>query len=84
MKNVSSKMSDDWLEENVRPLSHEDSDRLLIEDLEPVVNKLKEKGAVSWHFLRESENWRGHQRIRHIRLRFKTKILEHLKKLRSY
>ena len=67
-------MSEYWVEENIRPRSHQDSDRLLIDDLEPIINVLKQKGIISWHFLREDSNWRGSQNIRHIRLRFRAKI----------
>jgi len=73
-----------WVEENIRPLSHQDSDRLLIEDLEPIVNTLKQRGIMSWHFLRESDNWRGNQDVRHIRLRFEATDLNHLKRIRRF
>lgn len=77
-------MSEYWVEENIRPLSHRDSDRLLIEDLEPIVNALKQKGIISWHFLREGEGWKGSQNVKHIRLRFKADNLQHLKKIRRF
>ena len=51
-------MTEYWMEENIRPVSHQDSDRLLIEDLEPIVDALKQKGVISWHFLREGDGWR--------------------------
>ena len=75
-------MTEYWVEENIRPVSHQDSDRLLIEDLEPVVYALKQRGTISWHFLREDRNWRGSQNIQHIRLRFKVDSLNQLKKIR--
>lgn len=77
-------MSEYWVEEDIRPLSHQDSDRLLIEDIEPIIDALKKKGILSWHFLREDDNWRGSQNIRHIRLRFKAKNLKDLKKIRLF
>lgn len=75
-------MPEYWVEENIKPLSHQDSDRLLIDDLETIVNALKQKGVISWHFLREGSSWRGSQNIKHIRLRFKANNLRHLKKIR--
>lgn len=75
-------MPEYWVEENINPLSHQASDRLLIDDLEPIVNTLKQKGAISWHFLREDQNWKGTQNVQHIRLRFKASNLKHLKKIR--
>jgi len=40
--------------------------------------------SVYWHFLREADNWRGSQNVKHIRLRFKAENLNHLKKIRRY
>jgi len=77
-------MTEFWVEENIRPTSHQDSDRLLIDDIEPIVEALKQKGIISWHFLREGDGWRETQSVSHIRLRFKTEDLEHLKKTRKY
>lgn len=76
-------MSEYWVEENIRPLSHQDSDRLLIDDIEPIVSVLKQKGIVSWHFLRENSSWRGNQNLQHVRLRFRAKDLVHLKRIRG-
>jgi hypothetical protein len=44
-----------WVEENVRPISNQDFDRFLIDDIVPIVNVLKQRGIVSWHFLREGD-----------------------------
>lgn len=77
-------MTEFWVEEDIQPISHQDSDRLLIEDIERVVDALKRKGIVSWHFLREDSGWRQTQNVRHIRLRFKAENLEHLKRIRRY
>jgi len=77
-------MSEYWIEEDIRPGLHRDFDRLLIDDLEPIISVLKQKGIISWHFLRENSDWRGSQNIRHIRLRFKVKNLRHLKKIRRF
>ena len=74
-------MTEYWVEEDIRPVSHEDSDRLLIENLEPIVDALKQEGIISWHFLREDDNWRGTEKVLHIRLRFKVNDLEQLKKI---
>jgi len=71
-----------WVEEDIRPISHQDSDRLLIDDITPCVEALKQKGIISWHFLRERDGWRETQAVRHIRLRFRAKNLKHLKKIR--
>jgi len=75
-------MSEYWVEENIRPISHRDSDRLLIDDLEPIVDMLRTKGIVAWHFLREGSGWRESQRVKHIRLRFEARDLNHLKRIR--
>jgi len=77
-------MPEYWVEENIKPLSHQDSDRLLIENLEPIVDALKQKKVASWHFLREGDNWRGSQNISHIRLRFRATDLQHLKKIKKF
>lgn len=75
-------MTEYWVEENIRPVSLEASDTFLINDIEPIVNALKQEGIVSWHYLREGDGWRTDQAIKHIRLRFKANSLEHLKKIR--
>jgi hypothetical protein len=75
-------MPEYWVEENIRPISHQDSDRLLIDNIEPVVSALKQRGIISWHFLREGDSWRETQRVKHIRLRFKAENLEQLRRTR--
>jgi hypothetical protein len=77
-------MPEYWVEENVRPTSHQDSDRLLIDDIEPIVRTLKHSGIVSWHFLREGDGWRENQHVSHIRLRFEAEDLRHLKRIRRF
>jgi len=74
-------MTEYWVEEDIRPVSHGDSDRLLIENIEPIVDALKKEGIASWHFLRECDNWRGAEDVLHIRLRFKANDSEQLKKI---
>jgi len=77
-------MSEYWVEENIRPVSHRDLDRLLIQDLEPVVHALKQKGILSWHFLREDDGWKASQNVRHVRLRIEVTDLNSLKKIRIF
>jgi len=77
-------MPEYWVEENIRPISHQDSDRLLVDDIEPIVKALKQRGIISWHFLREGEGWRESQRVKHIRVRFKAENLEHFKRIRRF
>jgi hypothetical protein len=76
-------MPEYWIEENIQPISHQDSDRLLIDELEPLIIRLKRKGVVSWHFLREGDGWRINQNIPHLRLRFQAGDIGHLKKVRK-
>jgi len=59
------------------PNTPNDMDRVLLEHIKPVVLYLKQKGwLVTWHFFRESANWRerGNQPppVPHIRFRVKT------------
>lgn len=77
-------MTEFWVEEDIRPISHQDSDRLLIDDIEPIVEALKKRGIISWHFLREGDGWRETQSVSHIRLRFKAEDSAHLKKIRRH
>lgn len=75
-------MTEFWVEENIQPLTHQDSDRLLIDYLEPIINKEKRKGIISWHFLREGDGWKVNQPTPHIRLRLQAKDLAHQKRTR--
>ena len=77
-------MTEFWVEEDIRPISRRDSDRLLIDDIGLIVEALKQQGIISWHFLRESDGWRETQSVSHIRLRFKAEDLAHLKRIRIH
>jgi len=77
-----------WLEENIQPNSPGDMDRVLFYHIRPMVNYLKLQGwLIAWHFLRESENWRGRGRrpplVLHIRFRVKAAD-SNLSRVRSY
>ena len=78
-----------WVEENIRPLSRDNMDRVLLEHIKPIVFYLKGKGwLVTWHFLRESSNWRGSGNqpplIQHIRFRVKAATDANLQSIRDF
>jgi hypothetical protein len=75
-----------WVEENVRPNTPEDMDRVILEHVGPIVKFLKRKGWLeNWHFLRESQNWRNQtQLVPHIRFRIKTKSNGDLENVRNF
>ena len=77
-------MTEYWVEENIRPASNTDLDRLLIDDIEPIVNALKTSGIISWHYLREDEGWKVTQTVRHVRLRRRLSNLQQLKSARLF
>jgi len=63
-----------WIEENIQPVNNADFDRVLFEQIRQLVTNMQNQGwIICWHFLRESENWRGRGRqlplILHIRFR---------------
>jgi len=88
-----------WIEEDIRPNTGNDMDRVLVEHIGRMVDYLKQKPGYleSWHFLRESTNWRGQGKnppfIHHIRFRVRTRpdslrdvekyLTDELNKLRS-
>lgn len=62
--------------------------RVLFEHVRPLVHHVNKQGwLLTWHFLRESENWRGKGKqpplVSHIRFRVRT-TEPHLQALRSY
>lgn len=77
-----------WVEENIKPNSPQDMDSVLLQHIKRIVDDLKRmKWVVSWHFLRESANWRGQTNVRvpHIRFRVRTQQRQtKLLNLRSY
>lgn len=77
-----------WVEENIRPNTPNDMDRVLFDHIRPIVDYLKQQGwLITWHFLRESRNWRGRGNqppfVLHIRFRVKTTEAE-LQNVRNY
>ena len=63
-----------WIEENVQPVNDAEVDRVLFEHIRPLVDFMNQQGwIIHWHFLRESENWRGRGKqlplVSHIRFR---------------
>jgi hypothetical protein len=63
-----------WVEENITPNRPGDMDKILSQHIRHMVNVLKSrKLVVTWHFFRESNNWRGNGNIiPHIRFRIRT------------
>jgi len=81
-------MPEFWIEENIRPNTPNDMDRVLFYHIKRIVNYLKQQGwLITWHFLRESTNWRGcgtqPPHIPHIRFRVKTREAN-LQNVRNY
>jgi hypothetical protein len=74
------------MEENVRPNTPEDMDRVILEHIGPIVKFLKLKSWLDiWHFLRESQNWRNQEElIPHIRFRVKARSEADLEKIRDF
>lgn len=75
------------MEENIRPNNPNDMDRVLFYHVRPIVHFLKlKRWLLTWHFLRESENWRGNQRplIPHIRFRVRAESETNLNQLRNW
>jgi hypothetical protein len=74
------------MEENVKPNITEDMDRVILEHIGPMVKFLKLKCWLdSWHFLRESQNWRNQEElVPHIRFRVKAKSEAHLERIRDF
>lgn len=61
-----------WMEENIKPNTPNDMDRVLFYQIRPIVYFLKRRSRMlAWHFLRESGNWRGNPQVvmPHIRFR---------------
>lgn len=78
-------MPEFWVEENIRPINRQGTtiDQLLVNDIKPIVDYLKQKNILSWHFFREDSGWQGgSQNIRHLRVRFEATDLAHLKRIR--
>ena len=77
-----------WIEENIRPVNDADIDRVLFEDIRPLVNFMNQQGwVIHWHFLRESENWqgRGNQAPLILHIRFRVRVNEaNLQAARTY
>ena len=73
-----------WVEENIKPNSPADMDRVLLQHVKRIVNDLKRrKWVVSWHFFRESDNWRGQRNVRIPHIRFRVRIHQRRAKLLS-
>lgn len=80
-----------WVEENIKPNTPDDMDVVLFNHVRPIVDQLKQQNwLISWHFFRESENWRGRGKqpplVQHIRFRVRTtetelqNVRDHVKK----
>jgi len=77
-----------WIETNIQPISPQDMDRVLFEHIKPIVDHLKQQNwLITWHFLRESRNWRGRGDnppfIQHIRFRVRSNSA-HIQNVRDY
>jgi len=76
-----------WVEENVKPNTPSEIDRVLHQHIRPIVHYLKQKDlVVFWHFLRESGNWRGDEQplTLHIRFRVRTQSQTDLNSVRTW
>ena len=83
-----------WVEENIRPNTPDDMDRVLFEHIKTIVDDLKKRNQtqrgslITWHFFREHEGWRAREgwrgsRVWHIRFRVRTTKAE-LQNVRKY
>lgn len=62
-----------WVEENIRPANKTPRDEVILKVLKPIVCEIREKDILTWHFFRETDNWRGRDQVEHIRFRAKVK-----------
>lgn len=71
-----------WVAENIKPNSPQDMDRVLLQHIKRIVDDLKRMNWVaSWHFFRESANWREQTNVRVLHIRFRVRTHQRQAKL---
>lgn len=76
-----------WIEENIQPAIERSRDEIILDVVKPLSLEAKKRGALSWHFLREPDNWKGQGakgKVNHIRFRVRVRDDEDQNSMADY